>query len=62
MTAAGNTRPAESRFREYRFPSEFVIQAVRVQQRFTLRIQDVDDLLAERGSTEAYEGVHLRSR
>ena len=41
----------------YRFPPEIIQQAVWLYLRFTLSFRDVEDLLAERGITVAYETV-----
>jgi putative transposase len=41
----------------YRFPAEFIHQAIWLYLRFTLSLRDVEDLLAERGVTVSYETV-----
>ena len=41
----------------YRFPPEFVHQAIWLYLRFTLGFRDVEDLLAERGIAVSYETV-----
>ena len=41
----------------YRFPHEFIHQAIWLFLRFTLSLRDVEDLLAERGITVSYETV-----
>src|SRR6195256_1908181 len=41
----------------YRFPPEIIQQAIWLYVRFTLRLRDVEDLLAERGILVSYESV-----
>src|ERR1700704_829191 len=41
----------------YRFPPEIIQQAIWLYVRFTLRLRDVEDLLAERGILVSYETV-----
>ena len=41
----------------YRFPPEFIEQAIWLYVRFTLSFRDVEDLLAERGIIVSYETV-----
>ncbi len=41
----------------YRFPPEIIRQAIWLYLRFTLRLRDVADLLAERGITVSYETI-----
>ena len=47
----------ESLYRQRRFPPEIIGHAVRLCHRFTLSFRDVEDLLAERGVTAAYEAI-----
>ena len=46
-----------SRYRGYRFPPEIIAHAVWLYHRFGLSLRDVEDLLAERGITVAYETI-----
>ena len=41
----------------YRFPRDVIQRAVWLYLRFSLSYRDVEDLLAERGITVAYESV-----
>src|ERR1700687_5126081 len=41
----------------YRFPPEIIHQAIWLYLRFTLSFRDVEDLLAERGTTVSYETI-----
>ena len=41
----------------YRFPSEFIRQAIWLYLRFTLSFRDVEDVLAERGIAVSYETI-----
>ncbi len=41
----------------YRFPSEIISHAVWLYYRFALSFRDVEDLLAQRGITVAYETI-----
>jgi transposase-like protein len=41
----------------YRFPREIIQRAVWMYLRFTLSFRDVEELLAERGITVAYESI-----
>ena len=41
----------------YRFPPEIIQQAIWLYLRFTLSLRDVEDLLAERGTTVSYESI-----
>ena len=49
-------------YRGYRFPSEIISHAVWLYYRFGLSFRDVEDLLAERGSTVTYEAIRLWCR
>src|SRR4051794_29319083 len=44
----------------YRFPRDVIQRAVWMYLRFTLSFRDVEELLAERGITVAYETVRRR--
>ncbi len=44
-------------YRGYRFPPEIISHAVWLYYRFGLSFRDVEDLLAERSVTVAYETV-----
>jgi putative transposase len=46
-----------SAYRGYRFPPEIIAHAVWAYHRFGLSFRDVEDLLAERGITVAYETI-----
>ena len=46
-----------SRYRGYRLPPEIIAHAVWLYHRFGLSLRDVEDLLAERGITVAYETI-----
>ena len=50
------TSPAPS-YHGYRFPSDIISQAVWLYHRFGLSFRDVEDLLAQRGITVAYETI-----
>jgi putative transposase len=41
----------------YRFPPEIIHQAIWLDVRFTLSLQDFEDLIAERGIAVSYETV-----
>ncbi len=41
----------------YRFPRDIIQRAVWIYLRFTLSFRDVEELLAERGITVAYESI-----
>ena len=43
----------------YRFPRDIIQRAVWMYLRFTLSFRDVEELLAERGITVAYESIRL---
>ena len=47
----------KSSYSGYRFPPEFIQQAIWLYVRFTLSFRDVEDLLAERGISVSYETV-----
>ena len=46
----------EFRYRGHRFPSAIISHAVWLYHRFSLRLRDIEDLLAERGSHAVLQG------
>jgi len=44
-------------YRGYRFPPDIIAHAVWLYHRFTLSLRDIEDLLAEPGTTVAYETI-----
>ena len=51
-------RTADS-YKNHRFPSEILVHAVWLYQRFSLCLREVEELLTERGVTVSYEAVRL---
>src|SRR3954447_16438955 len=52
---AGGTQPVS--YARHQFPPEIICHAVWLYLRFTLSYRDVEELLAERGVSAAYESV-----
>jgi hypothetical protein len=52
---------AEISYRRHRFPPAIIQHAVWLYLRFTLSYRDVEDLLADRGSTSPMKGVEIRT-
>jgi len=46
-------------YHRYGFPAEIISHAVWLYHRFCLSFRDVEDLLAERGTTVSYETIRL---
>jgi putative transposase len=49
--------PAAALYRGYRFPPEIISHAVWLYLRFSLSLQDVEELLADRGVAVSYETI-----
>jgi putative transposase len=47
----------KSTYKGHRFPPEIISHAIWLYYRFTLSFRDVEDLLAERGTTVSYEAI-----